>query len=132
MSDSQSTTPITGKVLIVEDNDFVRMQIVRYLADAGFEVVEASDGKRALEIITADFDLAIVDVRMEPIDGFEFVKAVRGKNLDTQVFLVTGDQNPDLLSEAGKWGINVVLMKPVQKDRLVKMATRAIEQGRKK
>ncbi len=120
-----------GNVLIVEDNDFVRMQIVRYLSDAGFVTREASDGQVALDQFTKDIDLAIVDVRMEPIDGFEFIKALRGRNIETPVILVTGDQNPDLLNEANKWGVNAVLMKPVQKDRLIKMVTRAIQQVQK-
>ena len=120
-----------GKVLIVEDNDFVRMQIVRYLSDSGFTTQETSDGQVALDQFAPDTDLAIVDVRMEPIDGFEFIKALRGRNINTPVILVTGDQNPDLLNEANKWGVSAVLMKPVQKDRLIKMATRAIQQAHK-
>ena len=120
-----------GNVLIVEDNDFVRMQIVRYLSDSGFATQEAADGQIALNEFSADTDLAIVDVRMEPIDGFEFIKALRGRNIQTPVILVTGDQNPDLLNEANKWGVSAVLMKPVQKDRLIKMATRAIQQAQK-
>ncbi|PZP57025.1 MAG: hypothetical protein DI586_01660 [Micavibrio aeruginosavorus] len=119
-----------GKVLIVEDNDFVRMQIVRYLKDASFDTIEASDGSSALAEIDKGIDLAIVDVRMEPIDGFEFIKSLRGRNITTPVILVTGDQNPDLLSEATKWSVSAVLMKPVQKDRLIKMATRAIQQAK--
>lgn len=120
-----------GNILIVEDNDFVRMQIVRYLSDAGFATREASDGQVALDQFSNDIDLAIVDVRMEPIDGFEFIKSLRGRNINTPVILVTGDQNPDLLNEANKWGVNAVLMKPVQKDRLIKMVTRAIQQVQK-
>jgi len=120
-----------GNVLIVEDNDFVRMQIVRYLADSGFATQEASDGQVALDNFDPATDLAIVDVRMEPIDGFEFIKALRGRNLKTPVILVTGDQNPDLLNEANKWGVSAVLMKPVQKDRLIKMVTRSIQQAQK-
>lgn len=119
-----------GTVLVVEDNDFVRMQIVKYLSDSGFGVIEAADGLKALDDIKSA-QLAIVDIRMEPIDGFEFIKAMRGRNLDTPVILVTGDQNPDLLNEANKWGVSAVLMKPVQKDRLIKMVTRAIQQTRK-
>ena len=120
-----------GNVLVVEDNDFVRMQIVRYLTDSGFATQEASDGKVALDQFDTATDLAIVDVRMEPIDGFEFIKALRGRNLNTPVILVTGDQNPDLLNEANKWGVSAVLMKPVQKDRLIKMVTRSIQQAQK-
>lgn len=119
-----------GTVLVVEDNDFVRMQIVRYLTDSGFDVIEASDGLAAQEQL-GKAHLAVVDVRMEPIDGFEFIRSMRGRNLNTPVILVTGDQNPDLLSEANKWGVSAVLMKPVQKDRLIKMVTRAIQQSGK-
>lgn len=116
-----------NKILVVEDNDFVRMQMVRYLQDADFEVVEANSGDTALELTDESIDLAIVDVRMEPIDGFEYLRSVRGQDLQTLVILVTGDQNPDLLSEAQKLGVKAVLMKPLQKDRLVKMVNRAIE-----
>ncbi len=116
-----------NKILVVEDNDFVRMQIVKFLQDEGFETVEGSDGKEALDKIGPDIDLAIVDVRMEPIDGFEFIRAIRSEDIKTPVILVTGDQNPDLLSESSKWDISAVLMKPVQRDRLVKIVTRTLQ-----
>ena len=115
------------KILVVEDNDFVRMQIVQFLKGEGFEVIETSDGQAALEKMAPTIALAIVDVRMEPIDGFEFVRTIRSMNMDTPVILVTGDQNPDLLSQANKLGIAAVLMKPVQKDRLVKTVARTLQ-----
>jgi len=114
------------KILIVEDNDFVRMQVVTYLQEAGYNVVEASNGAEGLAMITPDLALVILDVRMEPVDGFEFIKAVRGRNTTLPLILVTGDQNPDLLNEASKWSVSAVLMKPVQRDRLISMAERAI------
>ncbi len=122
-----------NKILVVEDNDFVRMQIVRYLAETGSDVIEASRGDQALDFIKQQHvkrepvSLAIVDVRMEPVDGFEFIKSIRGLDMDTPVILVTGDNNPDLLEQAGIWGVSAVMIKPVQKDRLVKTVTRTIE-----
>lgn len=126
------------KILVVEDNDFVRMQIVRYLAETGAEVLEASHGDQALDCVRAEYvkrvpiSLAIVDVRMEPVDGFEFIKTIRGLDMDTPVILVTGDNNPDLLEKAGTWGVSAVMIKPVQKDRLVKTVTRTIEASRRR
>lgn len=117
------------RILVVEDNDFVRMQIVKFLVDdeeSDYEVVEAADGQIALGMISSDIDMAIVDVRMEPIDGFEFIRAIRSEDIQTPVILVTGDQNPDLLSEAGKWDVAAVLMKPVQRDRLLKTVSRTL------
>lgn len=122
-----------SKILVVEDNDFVRMQIVRYLAETGADVIEASQGDQALDFIKQQYNksepvsLAIVDVRMEPVDGFEFIRSIRGLDMDTPVILVTGDNNPDLLEQAGKWGVSAVMIKPVQKDRLVKTVVRTIE-----
>ena len=124
--------PQGEKILIVEDNDFVRMQVVSYLQDAGYNVVEAVNGATGLTMITNDLALIIVDVRMAPIDGFEFIKAVRGRNPSLPLILVTGDQNPDLLNEASKWSVSAVLMKPVQKDRLISMAERAIAKVKKR
>ena len=115
------------KILVVEDNDFVRVQIVRFLNEAGFDTAEATDGDVALEAINPGIALAIVDVRMEPIGGFEFIKSIRGRDMKTPVILVTGDHNPDLLNEANKWGVAAVLMKPVQRDRLIKTVTRTLQ-----
>lgn len=114
------------KIFVVEDNDFVRMQIVQFLGSDTYDVHEFSNAKDALVKTDKTVDLAIVDVRMEPIDGFEFIKSLRAKELDTAAILVTGDDNPDLLNEANKWGIGAVLMKPVQKDRLLKTVERVL------
>lgn len=114
------------RVLVVEDNDFVRMQIVKFLNDAEYETVETSDGRDAMDKVGDNIDVAIVDVRMEPTDGFEFIRSVRGRGMETPVILVTGDQNPDILNEAAKWGVGAVLMKPVQKDRLIKAVSRTV------
>ena len=127
-----------SKILVVEDNDFVRMQIVRYLQEIDVEVIEASHGDQALDIVKQEYikrdpvSLAIVDVRMEPVDGFEFIRSIRGMDMDTPVILVTGDNNPDLLEQAGKWGVSAVMIKPVQKDRLVKTVTRTIDAQKRK
>lgn len=122
-----------AKILVVEDNDFVRMQIIKFLEDASFETLEATEGGNALEMMATNDNiaLAIVDVRMEPVGGFEFVKELRSKDIRTPVILVTGDQNTDLLEKAGKLGISAVLMKPVQKDRLVKTVTKTIDHARR-
>jgi CheY-like chemotaxis protein len=121
----------TQKILIVEDNDFVRMQVVRYLKDAGFETAEAKDGNEALQILGPDMAVAIVDVRMEPMGGLDFVRALRGRDVDIPVIFMTGDQNTDLLEQAAKWGVNAVLIKPVMKDRVVQAVQRAVAaQGR--
>ena len=121
--------PQGEKILVVEDNDFVRMQVVTYLQEAGYVVTEASNGAAALTMMSSDVALVVVDVRMAPVDGFEFIKNVRGRDTKIPLILVTGDQNPDLLNEASKWSVSAVLMKPVHRERLISMAERAISKG---
>jgi CheY-like chemotaxis protein len=116
-------------VLVVEDNDFVRTQIVTFLKAAGYDTQEATDGDKALDVITDDITLAIVDVRMEPMDGFEFLSMIRAQGYQTPVVLVTGDQDGSLLERAGKHGVSAVLLKPVQKDRLISTVDRLVERG---
>lgn len=121
------------KVLVVEDNDFVRMQVVSHLKGAGYETCEASDGDGALERIESDagIGLAIVDVRMDPMGGFEFIRILRGDENRMPVILVTGDDTADLLEQAGKYGVAAVLMKPVEKDRLVRTVERTMMAAKK-
>ena len=121
-------------ILVVEDNDFVRMQITSYLKGAGYEVIEARDGQKALDIMGGNGEailMAIVDVRMEPVGGFVFIKDLRGRDIRMPVVLVTGDQTPDLLEQAGKLEVSAVLMKPVERDRLIKTVERTMQHMRR-
>ena len=120
-------------ILVAEDNDFVRMQIVKYLTDADYDVVEATDGEKATEIAkTSALCLAVVDVRMEPVDGFDFIRALHGFQIDIPVILVTGDNNPDLLNKAGELKVSAMLTKPVEKDRLLKAVERTLAMAMRK
>lgn len=115
------------KILVVEDNDFVRMQLCSFVHDEGFDTIESTDGQQAQDMVSEEgVVLALVDVRMEPVDGFEFIRNIRNRNIQTPVILVTGDDNMDLLSEASRLGVTAVLKKPVQKDRLIKVLERTL------
>lgn len=112
-------------ILVLEDNDFVRMQIVKFLQSGGYAAIEASNVDDGLKIMQNDsIACALVDVRMEPDDGFAFIEKMQVHDIKAPVVLVTGDQNHDILSKASQLGVSSVLMKPVDKDRLLKMVDR--------
>lgn len=111
-------------ILVVEDNDFIRMQIAGFLKDAGYHTLEANEGNKALDLINDKISLAIVDVRMQPMGGFDFIAVMRSRGYQTPVILVTGDNNSDLLSRATHHGVASVLLKPVQKERLLTMVAK--------
>jgi len=77
------------KILIVDDEPGLRAIIKRYAVFEGYEVAEASDGMKAVEICRAQkFDIIIMDVMMPDLDGFSAVKEIR-KVQDTPVIMLT-------------------------------------------
>jgi CheY-like chemotaxis protein len=115
-------------ILVVEDNDFVRMQIKQFLQTDGYNVLEATSAAEGVDFVKSQNDIgcALVDIRMEPEDGFDFLKKLQALEIKIPCILVTGDNNADILSKASAMGVVSVLMKPINKDRLLKMVERAI------
>jgi CheY-like chemotaxis protein len=62
------------RILVVEDDDDVRASIAEMLTDAGYDVVTATDGSRALEVLRADpaFALIVLDLFMPVMNGWRF------------------------------------------------------------
>jgi len=84
--------PNPMKILVAEDDPFVRGMAVAQLEDAGFEVVEATDGEHALKLLQAGtvIDLLLTDVRMPGANGWKVAKAYRDRFPDLPVVYVTG------------------------------------------
>lgn len=78
-------------VLVVDDQDQVRQLIRATLEQAGYEVVEARDGKEGLERYrTKSTDLVIMDILMPDQDGLEGIMALRREFPDSRVIAMTG------------------------------------------
>ena len=70
---------MTKKILIVEDDKFLRELIARKLTDEGFEIVEAVDGEDGIKKIKETKpDLVLLDLILPNIDGFEVLSRVKG------------------------------------------------------
>ena len=83
----------TGTVLLVEDEDAVRMFGARALRNKGYNVLEAENGEGALDVINAtdeNIDLIISDVVMPGMDGHTLVQLVRHELPDVKVILMSG------------------------------------------
>lgn len=80
------------RVLVAEDEAAIREFIVINLRRGGYEVIEAEDGARALELYDAcggDIDVALLDVMMPNIDGFEVCKQLRNANSNIGIIMLT-------------------------------------------
>ena len=83
----------TGRVLLVEDEDAVRNFAKRALERQGYEVLEASNGAEALEIMTksgAKVDVVVSDVVMPEMDGPTLLKELRKRKPDLKIIFVSG------------------------------------------
>jgi CheY-like chemotaxis protein len=80
------------RVLVVEDDTFVRAMAVAGLEDAGFEVIEAATGGQALRLLQTDvaIDALFTDIRMPEATGWEVARAYRERFPDLPVLYVTG------------------------------------------
>jgi CheY-like chemotaxis protein len=80
------------KILVVEDDPFVRDMAVAGLEDAGYEVMEAATGGQALRLLQAGIavDALLTDIRMPEANGWEVAKAYRERFPDLPVLYVTG------------------------------------------
>lgn len=124
-------------ILIVEDNDLSRTLMEGILQGAGYKVVGAADGVAALEVIKdTPIALAYVDLNMEPMGGFEFIKHVREHNALAQdiavekylfpIVIVTADESSDVLMLAQEHGAAQLLKKPVEPELLLKVAEKLL------
>lgn len=67
-----------AKILIVEDEPFLRLTLGDHLRDRGFEIIEAENGQQGLELFRLHSpDLVTLDLRMSPVSGQEVLEAIR-------------------------------------------------------
>ncbi len=81
-----------GAILLVEDEDAVRLFAARALRNKGYTVLEATNGEGALDVLKTDehFDLLITDVVMPGMDGATLARLVRMERPGTRIILISG------------------------------------------
>lgn len=113
-----------AQALVVDDSRAVRMILARTLAELGFEVRQATNGREALELIDADpaaFRLVLLDWHMPEMDGLELLRKLRSRPQLSAlvVVMVTTETDLDHVAEALAAGANEYIMKPFTRDILV-------------
>ncbi len=104
-----------GTILLVEDEDAVRLFSARALRNKGYKVIEARSGEAALVIMGQDsepIDLLITDVVMPEMDGPALVEEVRARRPDMKVIFISGYAESAFRSKAGDGSMLHFLAKP--------------------
>lgn len=109
------------KILLVEDNKVERRLLRQLLQEAGYKVIEAENGVKALEFCEKNLDIRIVvtDVKMPVMDGYSLIKAIRKKQLHyIYILVVSGLTEKKNIVKALNLGANDYLTKPVYLEEL--------------
>jgi len=102
-----------ASVLVVDDDTLIRTYLDGVLTHEGFHVVAAKSGEAALACVAEqEFDLALIDLKMEGVGGMEVLAAIRRQWPDTVVILLTGHPTLDTVFEALRQGAFDYLFKP--------------------
>lgn len=102
------------KILVVEDEEFIRMMFCQSFENWGFQVEEAENGKEALEKIQeGDFNIVVTDLNMPIMDGMELLRKTKEKWPYIEVIVITGFATIESAIEAMKIGAYDFILKPV-------------------
>jgi DNA-binding NtrC family response regulator len=118
-----------ANILIVDDEEVVRLSHLRSLASVGCHARMAEDGKEALQVMEQQaFDVILLDLRMPDLDGMDVLKIIKQRWPDSEVVVITGYPTIESAKEALRLGANNYLAKPVGPDDVVKAANEAMTQ----
>jgi len=121
-----------SKILIIEDEEPIRRVLVRILneEDSSFEIHEASDGKKGLELLKKEsFDLVLCDIKMPKVDGIELLQRTRKTNMTIPFIMLTGHGNIETAVESMKLGAYDFISKPPDLNRLINSVRNALEKN---
>lgn len=117
------------KVLIVDDQEVVRLSYLRSLGSEHCNVHVAASGEEALQAMQQrKFDLVLLDLRMPGMDGMEVLRTIKQMWPDTQVVIITGYPTVETAKEAVRLGAHDYLAKPLGPDDIVNAANDAVIQ----
>ena len=103
----------TGRVLVVDDEQPVRVTLKEVLSREGYEVLIASDGQEALQVMgDTAVDLVMVDLKMEGMDGLTLVGEIKQRWPATVLIILTGYATLESALKALRYGAHDYLLKP--------------------
>ena len=115
-------------ILVVEDDEFMRLTLETELETAGYRVSLAENGQAAIELARQQhFDLIICDIRMPGLNGLETLSALRAHQPEARNIVVTGYADPDAPITAVKLKVDDYLMKPFTSEQFLASVRKSLE-----
>jgi EAL domain-containing protein (putative c-di-GMP-specific phosphodiesterase class I) len=116
-----------GRILLADDDLMLLRGLHRFLAGVGYEIVTACDGTEAARCVCGgEFDAVVSDISMPGMSGLELLQAVRERNLDVPILLLTGAPAVETAIAALEYGAFQYLTKPVEPEQLERAIEKAV------
>ena len=117
------------KILVVDDEEIVRLSHIRTLASIHCNVEVVRDGKEALEVMEQrPADIVLLDLRMPGMDGMSVLRMIKQRWPETEVVIITGYPSIETAKEAVRLGAYDYLAKPLGPDEVINVANGAMTQ----
>jgi CheY-like chemotaxis protein len=119
---AQQTTEAVGKAVLVVDDEQNFLSLLRwFLSNRGYDVETAASGEEALELVEARaFELALIDIRMGPMDGLTLLTELKRRLPAIRVVIMTAYPTGGAIKQSRDKGAAAFLTKPVDLQELMK------------
>lgn len=116
-----------NKIMVVEDEDILREVIIDYLIEDGYQVLEAPDGEKAIELFQSNaVDLVILDIVLPKLDGWSVCRRIR-KSSSIPIIILTARSDEDDSLLGFELGADDYLIKPYSPRVLMAKVKRFLE-----
>jgi len=124
-------SPVSKRILLIDDEEAVRLTVGEILRRAGYEVQSANDGKSGLDLFRRqNFDLLITDLLMPERDGLETIMALRRGHTPLKIMVISGvgqTLGEEYLKIAQHLGADFTLAKPFSRAELLEAVAKLFE-----
>ncbi|MBM7558589.1 response regulator [Marinitoga litoralis] len=117
-----------GKILVVDDDNIIRTVLKKVLESEKFDVDVAEGGTKAIEMIKdTEYDVILLDIIMEDLDGIEVLRKAKKLSPLTTVIMMTAYSSPDYVLHALTLGATDFVEKPFEPENMIKLVKENVE-----
>lgn len=130
----EKTLSFQQTILLVDDDRTLRAVLALQLEQMGYQIIEATNGQEAYEILQQQWDqidIIVLDREMPVMDGMEFIQTLKQDNRFDHIpaIMVTGSGQPSQISQGIEAGVFYYLVKPIHYDVLSTLVSSAMEES---